>query len=625
MTSGLAVAGRDRRPGLTGHAPPLTFDPAMAHLVSVRDGVALLSVALGDHTRIGRSSTCEVQLLDVRVSRLHAHLRRAGDRYLLEPEAEAEVTVDGARLAGPTPLRDGAVVELGGHTFLFNPPLEVVPDRDGDHPLLLVHDPAGGAGVAAGGDSAAAPVHPAVQAALCAAAGLGARALCAAAAARTGATRVALLRWDPARGLRPVAMVADGGQLALSATLAEAVVAARQPRRLDDALAELGVHPARSVLAHQLRAVMLAPVLGGDDPAAPVLGLLQADHPGRAAFDADALGVLVAAAAAAAALLVPAPPPPPPPPPPWIGADPVMLALLTQVERAAATTARVLLGGESGTGKELIARRLHATGPRAAGPFVAVNCAALADGVVDSELFGHERGAFTGAAARKRGCFELADGGTLLLDEVAELPPATQARLLRVLQEGRFTRVGGEQPLDVDVRVIAASHRDLRAEVAAGRFREDLFFRLAVVPLHVPPLRERPGDLQPLTERFLTELALRQGVRPPRLSAEAWARWRAYRWPGNVRELRNAVERLVVLAPGREIEADELPAELASATGAGASAGSLGAAIAAVEAEMIGAALARAGGNKSAAARALGISRPTLDKKIRDHGLEVPS
>jgi len=250
-----------------------------------------------------------------------------------------------------------------------------------------------------------------------------------------------------------------------------------------------------------------------------------------------------------------------------------------------------------------------------------VNCAALGEGVVDSELFGHEKGAFTGAQRRKRGCFELADGGTLFLDEVGELMASTQAKLLRAIQDGRFFRVGGEQPIDVDVRVVAATNRDLRQMVRDGRFREDLYYRLAVIPLEVPPLRRRGDDVVALTNHFLTTIAADLGRPAPRLTAAAWQRWHSYPWPGNVRELRNAVERLVVLWGGAEVDVDELPTELHDAAGRGRPPGTLAAAVGALERELIAGALTGTDGNKSAAARTLGISRPTLDKKIRDHGL----
>ena len=239
--------------------------------------------------------------------------------------------------------------------------------------------------------------------------------------------------------------------------------------------------------------------------------------------------------------------------------------LLTQVKRAAATDATVLVHGESGTGKELVARMLHDHSPRAQGPFIVTHCAALAETLLESELFGHERGAFTGAVKRKLGRFELADGGTLFLDELGEISPAVQTKLLRVLQEREIQRVGGEETIKVDVRVICATHRDLKAEVAAGRFREDLYYRLHVVPLEIPPLRERPEDIGTLARHFVAKHAPRINSQVKGLSAGAIAALCRYAWPGNVRELENAIEQALVFAEGQQLEEKELPAFLQSA------------------------------------------------------------
>jgi DNA-binding NtrC family response regulator len=232
-----------------------------------------------------------------------------------------------------------------------------------------------------------------------------------------------------------------------------------------------------------------------------------------------------------------------------LGDSPVMAGLKQTVERAARSTATVLVRGESGTGKELVARALHEQSPRAAGPFVKVNCAALTETLLTSELFGHEKGSFTGATEQRPGRFELADGGTLLLDEISEISPELQAKLLRVLEEREFERVGGGRPIKVDVRVVATTNRDLGLEVAERRFREDLFYRLNVVPVVIPPLRERAGDVPGLIDHYLATLSAETGAQVT-LSDDALALLAAYRWPGNVRELVNVVERLVVLGEG---------------------------------------------------------------------------
>jgi two-component system response regulator HydG len=243
-----------------------------------------------------------------------------------------------------------------------------------------------------------------------------------------------------------------------------------------------------------------------------------------------------------------------------VGDSGVMQKLNQQLTRAAATDATVLVLGESGTGKELVARMLHELSPRVKGPFVTTHCAALAETLLESELFGHERGAFTGAVKRKLGRFELADGGTIFLDEIGELSANVQTKLLRVLQEREVQRVGGEDTLRVDVRVVCATHRDLKAEVAAGRFREDLYYRLNVVPLLVPALRERPEDVGPLARHFVAKHAPRINPKVKALSAEAVSALARYAWPGNVRELENAVEQALVFADGAELFEKDLPA-----------------------------------------------------------------
>jgi two-component system response regulator HydG len=245
-----------------------------------------------------------------------------------------------------------------------------------------------------------------------------------------------------------------------------------------------------------------------------------------------------------------------------IGDSEPIQKLLNQVRRAAATDATVFIHGESGTGKELVARMLHELSPRAQGPFIVTHCAALAETLLESELFGHERGAFTGAVKRKLGRFELADGGTLFLDELGEISPAVQTKLLRVLQEREVQRVGGEDTIKVDVRVIAATHRDLKAEVAAGRFREDLYYRLVVVPLELPPLRERPEDIGTLARHFVAKHGPRINPKVKGLTSAAVSALGRYAWPGNVRELENAIEQSLVFAEGSELDEKDLPAFL---------------------------------------------------------------
>jgi DNA-binding NtrC family response regulator len=311
-----------------------------------------------------------------------------------------------------------------------------------------------------------------------------------------------------------------------------------------------------------------------------------------------------------------------------IGSSPQMQALRLRIARAAPTGETVLICGESGTGKELVARTIHALGNRAERPLVSLNCPALSAHLMESELFGHERGAFTGAEQRRLGRFETADGGTLLLDEVTELDLPLQAKLLRVLQERSFERVGSSETIRVDVRVLATTNRNLRTEVASGRFREDLFYRLSVIPLQVPPLRERTGDVPELTDFFLAQAAERMGSGPRRFSAGAVDLLTSYRWPGNVRELQNVVTRAVVLSTGDVIDAEDVRPSLLDSGEAMNGSDANGAATALpvdmsleeMERRMIEATLERFAGHRAKTAQALGIGLRTLTTKLKEYG-----
>ncbi|WP_027284402.1 sigma-54-dependent transcriptional regulator [Rubritepida flocculans] len=330
-----------------------------------------------------------------------------------------------------------------------------------------------------------------------------------------------------------------------------------------------------------------------------------------------------------------------------IAADPASAALIARAEQLARADASVLITGESGTGKEVFARHIHATSRRARGPFVALNCAALPETLLESELFGHEKGAFSGAVAARKGKFEQAEGGTLLLDEIGEMDLRLQAKLLRAIQEREVDRLGGTSPVKVDVRILAATNRDLPAEVRAGRFREDLYFRLNVVQLRIPPLRERPGDVLPLARHFAARYAEVNGLPRRPLSPAAEARLAAHPWPGNVRELENTLHRAVLLAEGREIGAEAIellaveqatppPAEAAPAPAAApiprvATADPIAALVGRrmeeVERELILETLGRCLGNRTRAAEILGISIRTLRNKLaeyRGQGISVP-
>lgn len=311
----------------------------------------------------------------------------------------------------------------------------------------------------------------------------------------------------------------------------------------------------------------------------------------------------------------------------------VMQEVLSQMERVAATDARVLITGENGTGKELIARRLHGFSGRAGGPFVPVNCAAIPRDLIESELFGHVKGAFTGAQSNKVGKFELASGGTLFLDEVGDMSLSAQAKVLRALEEGVVERVGGSSPIRIDVRVIAATNMDLEAQIEAGQFRKDLYYRLRVVPLPIPPLRERPEDIGPLCDHFLAYYAAMDKRSPRVLSSDARLRFQEYPWPGNVRELRNAMERLVIMSEGETITVTDVDA-IQRDRGAGAQGGlkdlahllrdvpDLGSFRDETEKLYLLKVLQDNNWNVSAAARVMGIQRSNLYRKLEKHGIE---
>ncbi|HFC98212.1 MAG TPA: sigma-54-dependent Fis family transcriptional regulator [Thermosulfurimonas dismutans] len=313
-----------------------------------------------------------------------------------------------------------------------------------------------------------------------------------------------------------------------------------------------------------------------------------------------------------------------------IGQSPAIKEVFRLIEKVAPTESTVLILGESGTGKELVARAIHRQSRRSEGPFVPVNCGAIPEELLESELFGYEKGAFTGAHRSKPGRFEMAEGGTIFLDEIAEMSPKLQVKLLRVLQEKTVERLGGERPIPVNIRIIAATNRDLEREVAEGRFRKDLYFRLNVIPIHLPPLRERKEDIPLLAEHFLRQFCAREEVPLKRLSEEALQYLLRYSWPGNVRELENLMERLVILSENETIGPEDLPDHIVRAPDRppftikdfGFEEFSLPKALQEIEKEFILRALRASKGVKSQAAKLLGIKRTTLIEKIKRLGLE---
>jgi DNA-binding NtrC family response regulator len=312
-----------------------------------------------------------------------------------------------------------------------------------------------------------------------------------------------------------------------------------------------------------------------------------------------------------------------------VGCSATLRELAQTVEKLArADSATVLLRGESGTGKDLVARAIHARSNRSDLPFLQINCTALPEHLVESELFGHERGAFTDARERKKGLAELADGGVLFLDEIGDMPPTAQAKLLRFLEDSTFKRVGGTSDVTVDVRVIAATNRDLESAIEDHAFRSDLYYRLNVVPVYIPPLREHPEDITPLVDYFVKRLARDLKREPPSLTTAAIGVLEAYSWPGNVRELRNVLERALILEDTEEIRPEHLPAEIRTGSAAPNAKGSLiqlpveGIRVTDVEATLVRQALARTNGNITQAARLLGLTRDTLRYRMQKYDLQ---
>ena len=306
-----------------------------------------------------------------------------------------------------------------------------------------------------------------------------------------------------------------------------------------------------------------------------------------------------------------------------------MRRILAQLERVAASESRVCIFGETGTGKELVARTIHERSPRAGGPFVTLNCAAVPAELIESELFGHEKGSFTGASGRHIGKFEQADQGTIFLDEIGDMPLSMQAKLLRVLEEGEVERIGGDRPVTVNVRVLVATHRDLEARVREEKFRQDLFHRIHVFPLVLPPLRERGDDIPPLVEHFATHVCAQNGWKPVSFTADAMEALQSYAWPGNVRELRNMVERLMLLAPDGQVDLTVVQMALPKSSPAGVSgpamigSGGLTDRVQSFEREVILGELKRSHQNMSMAAKSLGLERSHLYKKAEQLGIDL--
>jgi two-component system response regulator HydG len=540
-----------------------------------------------DEAVIGRAEDCDVRVFDEAASRCHAIVKREGAEYV----AIDQRSLNGLYVNGRKVERH--VLKTGDEITVRNLTLVFVADGAAERPTVAgeplaiesrIAEP-GSASVAGGeelgrlaavyrfADVLRAPAH------------------------RLPAEIVRALE-DLFRPCRAALVLPERDVGACSRSVVDHVrgrgeaILVREPR--------VDLPRATSLAAEKILSAMAAPL--------ERFGVLYVDRSKGDPLVQGDLELLAALANMAAPALRPpaAPPAPAAALQEMLGRSPALLRLKEEIARVAPAPATVLVTGDTGTGKELVAAALHAGSPRARGPFVAVNCAAFVETLLEAELFGHEKGAFTGADRARPGRFEQAHGGTIFLDEVGELAPALQAKLLRVLETREFHRVGATKPTRVDVRIVAATNRDLRA----GGFREDLYYRLSVVTLHCPALRDRPGDVRLLAGHFL-------GAR--RFTEEALAKLEAYRWPGNIRELRNVCERCAVLARGETIDVDALPLEIRLG-GAPRAPGEVKT-LREMEREMVARALEATEGNRTRAAKLLGITYPTLKKKIDEFGV----
>ncbi len=567
-------------------------------LLCIAGESAPAALSVDGPVELGRDPHCDLRLLGEGASRFHVRLEpRAAGVEVRDNGSRNGTWVDGRRIEREL-LGDGAVFTAGGCSFLLADTASqlaetrVVSDAGMSLGVTCHRSPTA---IAATERRGALPVvHEVLRELAATRCAARSRSLAESAARIAGTGQAAVIR----RG----SVSAHG----MSSRLARRLAAGREARLL-----QLGRELVGQTVAREEIGSALTVPLGTDGH------LVVARGVGHEPLGRELLPVLALLAEGAAPLLATAEDAAPTT---IVGSSEAMAALRRRIARLATSDATVLVTGESGTGKELVAQALHRASGRSAAPLVTVNCAALPEGLVESELFGHLKGAFTGAVNEQPGSFRAADGGTLFLDEIGELPLPAQAKLLRALQDGVVDPVGAARGVRVDVRLIAATNRDLSALVAAGGFREDLYYRLDVLRIHTPALREHAEDIPDLCAHLLPVLARDAGVLPPTIDPAALRALSAARWPGNVRQLINCLTRAVVLSEGR-IEARHLEREATTATDGGGPSERFPT-LAEVEARHIAAALGQTGWNKSQAARMLGISRPTINKKIGDYGIE---
>ena len=557
----------------------------MAFLLSLKMGVPKIKFSLGDTNTIGRSSECEIQVLDATLSRRHAlvYLRKSGFR-LEDLKSRNGTFLNKSPVRAPVRLKNGDEIQVGDQFFIFNPSVDVLHEAAGDKSIYLVkEDPV--LDFHSNYETLGDRPEEIDRRSLMDIYGLTCEVmseldldsllnkLMDRLMAYFSADRGFVLSYRKS-GYRfsPLVVRTEKNAIAISHTLLEKVLREKRPLLVHDALENLTFESGKSVVEHKLRSVMLVPLMAKRD----IIGFIQIDKGHRGAFDQESLSKLSMFSRAAALALQNANrferekrknlsfPGEEKGKTIFVSRDPEVLDLLAEARKVASSNARVLVTGESGTGKELIARMIHEQSPRFGQPFVAINCAAVPENLLENELFGHEKGAFTGATKLKKGSFELADEGTLFLDEVGDIAPTVQVKLLRAIQENTFFRVGGEKPVEVDIRIVPATNQDLKRKIVEGLFREDLYYRLNVITMAIPPLRERNEDIELLTRFFLERFSRQLGKTSPRITDGVLRLLNEYSWPGNVRELQNVVERIMVLIDGGTVNDMDLPLEIRS-------------------------------------------------------------
>jgi Nif-specific regulatory protein len=600
----------------------------MARLLIVRGAEIGIEYELADVTEIGRSSECTIQLLDQSVSRRHARIVRREKHYFVENlSGTSEIDVNGARVRTSARLADNDEISIGVYGFIFNPELTMVRARYGEQVLIISpHRPERldlepQAREAALREKSLRTLNAVLEHCLL----LDDTAACLKAVLEEVVEHFAMQRGFAVlfKGdqVELAAAAGDSARMIISRTIVETIRETGRVIVSQDACSDVQFKKGLSLVEGKLRTILCAPILDGRR----VLGFLQVDSsgaPGRIPADAHALLEKVSRClgrAVSRTVKMKSAEQAVEPAADFVATSRIMKRLLENVDKAAQADSTCVISGETGTGKEVAARMIHRRSGRREGPFIAVNCAAIPETIIESELFGFEKGSFTGAYKTTPGKIELSDGGTLFLDEIGDMSLYAQAKLLRFLQERVFYRIGAKRYTKVDVRIIAATNRDLPRLVKEGRFREDLYYRLAVIPLSVPPLRERKEDIPVMAELFLDHFCKDLKRSPVALSPGMIGRLQAYGWPGNVRELRNMMERFAVLGH----EPESLATGWAAPGRIGAGPPEDGPEGMEEEKTRIVEALRRNRGNKSKAAVELGISRPTLDSKIRKHAIDI--